>query len=135
MSLTRYALPTVLSALVLTGCGGQPDGTSAALQDRVGAVVTAVNAGNGDAARLALGALRDDVAAAQRLDAITPERAAEVLAAATAVEAGLPVPAPPAPQPATEPPVPQSEPPAQNPDKDDEQKDDKGKKDDDKDDD
>ena len=111
LSFARVAMPIVLLPLLLTACGGGqdlPTETARALQERVEAVVVAASAGDADAARAGLAALRGDVDAAQRLGRLSDERAAEVLAAAAEVEASLPVlePAPevePAPEPATEP--------------------------------
>ena len=113
LSLARVAMPIVLLPLLLAACGGGqdlPTETARALQGRVEAVVVAASAGDADAARAGLAALRGDVDAAQRLGRLSDERAAEVLAAAAEVEASLPVlePAPepevePAPEPATEP--------------------------------
>lgn len=77
---------------LLTACAQAPSGTATALGEQVESVVSSANAGDWDAARLALATLRDDVGDAQRLNAITPDRAAQVLAAADAVEAGLPAP-------------------------------------------
>ena len=101
----------VLTAVLLAGCGedSSPQ-TRDALQDRVGAVVVAANAGDGATARTALAALRADVRNAQRLGSLSPERSANLARLADEVEAALPAaakapaPAPPAPAVAPQPP-------------------------------
>ena len=91
----------VLTAVLLAGCGQDlPPQTRDALQGRVGAVVAATNAGDGGAARTALAALRADVAGAQRLGSLSPERAGDLTRLADEVEAALPAPPPPPPPPA-----------------------------------
>ncbi|MCW2616024.1 MAG: hypothetical protein JWN08_3018 [Frankiales bacterium] len=116
----------VLSAAVvlLAGCGsdaGLPAETAEALQATVATVVTAVNAGDDDAARTGLTRLREDVAAATRLDRLSDDRGGELLALADEVEAGLSPPAPVEPEPAASP---AASPPAPvEPESDDEQKD------------
>lgn len=90
----------VLTAVLLAGCGQDSlPQTRDALQDRVGAVIAAANAGDGGAARTALAALRADVEGAQRLGSLSRERAADLARLADEVEAALPAP-PPAPLPA-----------------------------------
>ena len=81
----------VLTAVLLAGCGqdSSPQ-TREALQDRVGAVVAAANAGDGGRARTALAALRADVEDAQRLGSLSRERAAELVRLADEVQAALP---------------------------------------------
>ena len=90
----------VLTAVLLAGCGqDSPPQTREALQERVGAVVAAANAGDGGTARTALAALRADVEDAQRLGSLSPERAADLTRLADEVEAALPaapIPPPPA---------------------------------------
>ena len=96
----------VLTAILLAGCGqDSPPQTRDALQDRVGAVIAAANAGDGGAARTALSALRADVEGAQRLGSLSRERAADLTRLADEVEAALPAPAPPPPPTATRAPV------------------------------
>ena len=82
----------VLTAVLLAGCGedSSPQ-TRDALQDRVGAVVVAANAGDATTARTALAALRADVEDAQRLGSLSAERAAELTRLADDVEAALPI--------------------------------------------
>ena len=93
----------VLTAVLLAGCGQDSlPQTRDALQDRVGAVIAAANAGDGGAARTALAALRADVEGAQRLGSLSRERAADLARLADEVEAALPAP-PPAPLPAPPP--------------------------------
>ena len=106
----------VLTVVLLAGCGqdSSPQ-TRDALQDRVGAVVVAANAGDGTTARTALAALRADVEDAQRLGSLSVERAGELTRLADAVEAALPAPPSPAPAPAATrapvaPPAPEPEP-------------------------
>ena len=95
----------VLTAILLAGCGQDSlPQTRDALQDRVGAVIAAANAGDGGAARTALSALRADVEGAQRLGSLSRERAADLTRLAEVVEAALPAPAP-APPTATRAPV------------------------------
>ena len=94
----------VLTAVLLAGCGQDSlPQTRDALQDRVGAVIAAANAGDGGAARTALSALRADVEGAQRLGSLSRERAADLTRLADEVEAALP--APPAPPTASRAPV------------------------------
>ena len=89
----------VLTAVLLAGCGQDSlPQTRDALQDRVGAVIAAANAGDGGAARTALAALRADVEGAQRLGSLSRERAADLARLADEVEAALPA-APPPPSP------------------------------------
>ena len=89
----------VLTAVLLAGCGQDSlPQTRDALQDRVGAVIAAANAGDGSAARTALAALRADVEGAQRLGSLSRERAADLTSLADEVEAALPVPTPAAPK-------------------------------------
>ena len=86
----------VLTGVLLAGCGQDlSPQTRDALQDRVGAVVAATNAGDGGAARTALAALRADVAGAQRLGSLSRERAGDLTRLADEVEAALPPPPPP----------------------------------------
>ena len=86
----------VLTAVLLAGCGQDSlPQTRDALQDRVGAVIAAANAGDGGAARTALAALRADVEGAQRLGSLSRERAADLARLADEVEAALPAPPPP----------------------------------------
>ena len=90
----------VLTAVLLAGCGQDSlPQTRDALQDRVGAVIAAANAGDGGAARTALAALRADVEGAQRLGSLSRERAADLARLADDVEAALPAAAaPPSPK-------------------------------------
>ena len=90
----------VLTAVLLAGCGQDSlPQTRDALQDRVGAVIAAANAGDGGAARTALSALRADVEGAQRLGSLSRERAADLTRLADEVEAALPAAAaPPSPK-------------------------------------
>ena len=86
----------VLTAVLLAGCGQDSlPQTRDALQDRVGAVIAAANAGDGGAARTALAALRADVEGAPRLGSLSRERAADLARLADEVEAALPAPPPP----------------------------------------
>ena len=96
----------VLTAVLLAGCGqdSSPQ-TRDALQDRVGAVIAAANAGDGGAARTALAALRADVEGAQRLGSLSRERAADLTRLADEVEAALPAAPTPPPPAATRTPV------------------------------
>ena len=98
MSLSRHLMAATLTGVLLTGCGSSasnyPAATAAALQGRVAEVVAAANSGDFSAARTALSQLRADVAAAQRLERLSAERATAILQMASAVEAGLPRPAP-----------------------------------------
>lgn len=130
----RLLLPTALVVVLLAGCGdaGLPTETAEALRSTVATVVTAVNAGDDDAARTGLTRLREDVAAATRLDRLSADRASELLALADQVEAGLRRPEPVTPTPSPVAPVDPG--PAQEQD-DGKGDDDKGKdnKDDDKD--
>lgn len=90
----------VLTAILLAGCGQDSlPQTRDALQDRVGAVIAAANAGDGGAARTALSALRADVEGAQRLGSLSRERAADLTRLADEVEAALPAPPSPPPSP------------------------------------
>ena len=90
----------VLTAVLLAGCGQDSlPQTRDALQDRVGAVIAAANAGDGGASRTALAALRADVEGAQRLGSLSRERAADLARLADEVEAALPAPPPPSPSP------------------------------------
>lgn len=102
-TLTRV-LSAVGCALVVTACGGGESTSSqtrTALQEQVGALVSAVNAQDYPTARTALDALRSDVEDAQRLGALADSRAVELIRLADSVEAGLPsAPAPSAPAPA-----------------------------------
>ena len=115
----------VLTAVLLAGCGqDSPPQTLEVLQDRVGAVVAAANAGDGGAARTALAALRADVEGAQRLGSLSRERAADLTRLADEVEAALlaaaPSPAAPPPAGSREPVAPAPVVPEPERDKDDE---------------
>lgn len=133
----RSRLPLAAAAVavaVLTGCGGDagyPDATAATVQSRVSRVLEAANDRDWAGARTALGALRSDVSAAQRLGQLSGERAAQILAVADDVEAGLPAPSrAPAPRPSPSPtraaPRPAAPPPAPEPRKDEKEEDKKG---------
>ena len=103
-------MAATLTGVLLTGCGSSassyPAATATALQGRVAEVVAAANSGDFSAARTALSQLRADVAAAQRLERLSAERATAILQVASAVEAGLPRPAPATQAPSPRPPSP-----------------------------
>lgn len=106
LSTVTRVLSAALCALVLTACGGGQTASSqtrAALQERVGALVSAVNAQDYPTARATLDALRTDVQDARRLGSLADPRAAELIRLADGVQAGLP--AAPAPAPAAQAPA------------------------------
>lgn len=86
-------LSAVCCALLVSACGSgeatSPQ-TRTALQERVSALVSAVNAKDYAMARMSLDALRADIESAQRLGALAEGRAMELTRLANGVQAGLP---------------------------------------------
>jgi hypothetical protein len=88
----RLASPAI-AALVLTACGGglapMSDHAAARVHDEVAAVRFAVQARDADGASRALATLRTSVERLRRSGDLTSEKADEILAAATGVQAQL----------------------------------------------